>query len=277
MAIVAIKERDTAQLETAGVPFYVREDTGAPLTRALAVSTAQAAAVLSEGSGGEDFRFKRLGDSVARVTIQYRAGDLKNLPPPAAGSASYTFNFRAKARHFFYGLKEVRRVPSDAVDNKRLLNVQRSPGAIVAEHKGILVPAPTITDRITYQFPNPVISAAYRDAMRELFDEGGAIASGTFLGQPRGTMRIVECVSTVRSSGDQTISFGFAYLKNKERIVGEINLGTVNGHDVYWAHLFPLVFPGLNGKDELHLAADYGYVEEVFPYVDFAAMGLPSV
>lgn len=277
MAITATQEKESAQLESSGVPYYVREDTGAFLTQALAVSTAQGAAVIAFGSGGEDFRFKRLSDSVARVTIQYRAGNLKNFTPPASATASYTFNFRATARLFLHGLNAVRRVPSDAVDNKGLLNVQRSPGAIVAEHKGILVPVPTITDRITYQFPNPVISSAYRDGMRALFDEGGAIASGTFLGQPRGTMRIVECTSTVRSSGDQTITFGFAYLKNKQRMVGDIDLGTVNGHDVFWVHLVPLVLPGQGGKDELVQVTDAGYVEEVLPYVDFSAMGLPSV
>lgn len=276
MTIIAIHEKHNSQLDSSSLPFYVRDDTSAYLSEAMAVTTAQAAATLSQGSPGEGYRYKRLSVSVARVQILYRAGAVTVYTQPETGSASYTFNFRATPRHPIHSLNSVRRVPSDAVDFKGALNF-KPVGYGLMVPQGIAVPVPTVTDRISYQFPNPVISAAYRNALRDLFDEGGAVSSTPFLGQPRGSMRLVECTSTVRSTGDQTINFGFAYLKNKVRIPGGLNIGEVNGHDVYWTMDRPLISAGPDAKDVLVSETFAGYVEEVLPYFDFAVLGLPAI
>ena len=216
---------------------------------------------------------KQISDQRWSVVANYGGLSLFDIPEPASGTASYTFQAYVEQETFYYTEDRIATYPAGAPDLAGPYVGIDTTGD-TAEHRGIVVPAGPVTDRLTYEYPSATIPASYRTTVRGLL--GGSNA-GTFLGDVAGTRRLVSCTASITSSGKQTIDFGFAYRAPKARTIGSHNLGTVSGWDSVWS-MDKLViktapgFPDLPAPEPIVV-----YVERFVPRVDFTTLGLPAV
>lgn len=222
---------------------------------------------------GEISDIKQISNSTWSVKAKYGPLDVKDMPEPEPGTASYTFNMQVEPETFYYSSNRLARFPQTApqIDNGAI-GIQLADGR--GRHAGITVPAGPVTDEITYEYPEAVIPDAYRNTVRSLI---GGVNDSTWLGSPAGTMRFVSCSASITSEQKQSISFRFAYRPTETVTVGDFGLGSVDGWDFYWSTDETVILIDPNSGAEIpFISPRFVYLERLLPRVSFGTLSLPS-
>lgn len=202
------------------------------------------------------------------------------VPPPEVGSATFTFNMRVEEETFLHSFGDpnveadgrglLLKVPSDAPSVANgLLGLEFTRSTRRARAQGITVPAGPVTHQMTYTYPSAVIPLNYQNLVLAM---KGAVANGTWLGRPAGEMRLVGCSSSVTSNSTQSITFDWAMRENRAVKLGELDLGSVNGWDFYWAIEKPVLLTQGDYKIPFPKPL-FAYVERLLPYVTMSDLG----
>lgn len=251
--------------------YYVY-DTNSDVT---ARSTAEAAAPGTHGGyvlrGATDVR--QLSTDKWLVTVEYGALSVIDIPEPDAGTATYTFSVRVEPETFFYSVNQIAKFPAGAPDLAGGLVGVRFNGS-QGSHEGVTVPAGPVTDTITYEYPAAVIPLSYKNTVRALI---GTSNSAAFLGEDPGSMRFVECDSTVTSTGKQTITFRFAHRPTRNLSIGGQAINNLPGWDSIHTIDEYKILADSTGREATIIYPLYVYQERFVPRSDFATLGLPAV
>lgn len=236
---------------------------------AMAAVAAYAPTSISDNEGNslyaadvqlEDF-IPASGLTIAFVTVPYAPPESGSpLGSPESPAAVYEFSYQAPSEHIYYALATTSygTSPPD-IKNKVFVNAD-------GEHLGLDLPGGNTTNVWRLTGPKGAVSSTYEALVEGMM---GSVNSAPFQGRPAGSMRFVQCTSSVTRGGSVALTWGFQYSANQTGLtIGGISGVSKKGHNVLWQ------------KDEwkvdnnaLVLVPRAVYVQQVFPEADLNQLG----
>lgn len=150
----------------------------------------------------------------------------------AVMDAQHEFSYQAPTAHIEYALSTTSypRSGTTAPNFGNRIRVKYDGPDMVVE--GIDLQAGTTTDSWTLTAPYGFIGPAYRDLVVSLM---GQVNSQPFAGRPIGTMRFVQCSSTIQYRKSVRLQWGFQFSENRTGVViGGITVANIGGHQIWW-------------------------------------------
>lgn len=180
-------------------------------------------------------------------------------------SASYEFAYQAPSAHIFYALNTTA-YGTDPPDFGNKIRCKYDGQDLV--HEGIDTPAANTTNIWRLTVPKGFVTSAYESLVESLM---GSVNSESFKGRPAGTMRFVQCQSSVSTGGTLNISWGFQYVPNEtNKTIGGITGVDIGGHQIWWT--FDERSADLTAK-KVVLEPRAVYVQDIFNAADLNDLG----
>lgn len=236
---------------------------------AIAAVTGEAPESIADGIGGvlyladaqcDDYI---LAPSWARAFISavYAPPD-EGTPLAAAGTpeAIYEFSYQAPQDHIYYALATTSygTSPPD-IKNKVFIDAD-------GNHLGLDLPPGNTTNVWRLTVPSGFVTSAYEALIESMV---GAVNSSPFKGRPAGSMRFVQCNSSLTRGGSMSMAWGMQYAANQTGLtVDSISSISKPGHHVLWQ----LDRREVDNNKQI-LVPRAVYVQQVFPTADFNQLG----
>lgn len=189
--------------------------------------------------------------------------------PPDEGSplggggqpeAVYEFAYQAPSEHIYYALSTTSygTSPPD-IKNKVFIDAD-------GQHQGLDLPSGNTTNVWRLTVPSGFVTSTYEALVESMV---GAVNSSPFKGRPAGSMRFVQCNSSLTRGGSMTMTWGMQYSANQTGLtIGGISSINKLGHQLLWQLDDRQIS---NGKQVLVPRAVY--VQTVFPTADLNQLG----
>lgn len=262
MAIRVTRQNERSDRGSMDAPYHVIDESLAPgteLDQTAAIAAAAARGAIDQGTEADDYDYERQSHKSAIVRLRYSDNPLNPLPgsdptpldPPPVGSASFSFNaihFEPTHKTYSLGTKWRRAVPpiggrpapAAPPDFLGRVNVQTwSNESGKAVYGGYTLQLPPETHNAEYFIPKGEFTRAYEKTVSDLLWKvhGGPT---TFFGRPAGSVMLVRAQAQYRSNDDLRLAFGFSYIPNGHRRIGDISTASLpdpqppDGHDYLW-------------------------------------------
>jgi len=152
----------------------------------------------------------------------------------------------------------------DAIPNyKQAINVTDG------DVQGIDIVVPAMRWTHSYRQPHAVITQQYVKTLEVMT---GTVNNATFKGRAAGEVLFMGCNGSQGTASDPTIEYEFLRLPNvTDQTIGDIVGVAKRGHDYLWVVFEETVDELAKHKTKI---PKYVFIEQVYPYSDFAALGI---
>jgi hypothetical protein len=231
----------------------------------LAAKTALIAAspVLYDGLVRQSLHLERIAEDIWEGTVQYG-----NVQPPATGESTYHFDTGGGTQHITYSLQTVGRYapPGKVAPDFR--------GAIGVTHdnvEGVDITVPVYNFSETHYIPSAWVTPAYKAT---LFFLTGKVNANPFRGFAPGEVLFLGASGSKRGHEDWEITFRFAASPNITGLtIGDITGISKRGWEYLWVRYADDEDTVAKVLIKKPIAV---YVEQVYPYGNFAGLGIGS-
>lgn len=222
--------------------------------------------------------YKPRGPSKWELTVEYIDQDQSSIKSARAqevsdtnldvGEYRYSFSTLGGSAHIttslttLFGYKSATN-PNAIPNYKQAIRVDKD-GV-----QGCDVIVPQFKFTIHYRQPRAVITEAYQRTLEELT---GTVNLAEFKGRPMGEVLFLGANGSQGTKSDPTIEYEFMRLPNlQNQTIGDIVGVAKRGHDYLWV-LFEDTYD--SAAKVMKKVPKFVYVEQVYPYADFSALGI---
>ena len=280
MATIVIRERQGGTSDTLDVDYYVYDDgnPAADVGRSTAVTAALNQFLADEGLTFTDYNDDRISNHSWRINVVYSPQVLPLPDIPITGTAQYEFNFRQEPEDIWTSevLESQGEINGLAVVNDQfdgMMGFHAVNGGAQVVNEVLRLPAGPVTDRVVYQYSPATIPASYRTTVHAIM---GTVNNAPYLGWPAECLRLTEVRASIRTTADQTITFGFAGRPQKDRTFGNLTFSSVPGWQHTWAYSRVFFDAGL-AKVQIKAEVQAAFRHRVVPSSNFNLLTLPEV
>lgn len=179
--------------------------------------------------------------------------------------AAYEFAYQAQSVHIYDALSTTS-YGTDPPDFGNKIRCRYEGHDLI--HEGIDLPGANTTNIWRMTVPNGFLTSTYEALVESMM---GSVNNNTFKGRPAGTMRFVQCQSSIASIGTVQISWGFQYSPNRTGVtIGGISSISIGGHQIWWT--LDEKTPDATAK-KVVLEPRAVYVQTVFQSADLSLLG----
>lgn len=203
---------------------------------------------------------ERMTEDIWKVAVKYKA-DKKE--PEDANETQFSFDISSGHRRVVMSLGQKAKLPSTVADSKG-----------INDGEGIDVITPVCTLSETHLFSPSTITTAWKKTIASMV---GCINSTTYQGFAAGELLFSGCSGA--RNGDNSddkwqITFRFMVQMSQDNIqIGDLGTISKRGWDVLWIRYDEDTIVA-NNKKKVQRIPKAAYVEQVYPEVDFATLGI---
>lgn len=204
----------------------------------------------------QNYHIAHQGGGLWEVTVRYGKRE-----PKQPGESSFSFDTGGGTTHITQSLQTVAKYPEDAPDFKGAIGVNNN------SVEGTDITIPVYHFKETHYIPVPLVTPVYKAT---LFALTGKVNAAPFKGFAPGEVLFLGASGSQRGQDDWEITFSFAASPNATGLpIGDITGIDKKGWEYLWVR-----YQDVEDENVLVKQPAAVYVEQVYPYGDFALLGI---